>query len=181
MRLVLPLALVLALPIAAHAQTSEIEPTETHDTDEVIIEGVGLSRDIPCEGENIGVYGVGNQIHLTGACGKVIVHGDGHAVSVEKAIEILVSGADHTVNADWVSKLGVETAGHTVNATLSTDSASAQVHVDGAEQTLNLFLTSATDIDIEGTEQVVNWSLAGDAPEPHIDMSGIDNAANRID
>ena len=181
MRLVLPLALAMVLPIAAHAQAGDVEPVDTHDTDEVIIDGAGLSRDIPCEGQNIGIYGAGNRVHLTGACGKIFVHGDSHVVIVDKAMAIDVSGADHVVDAGAVSKLGVDTAGHTINATLVSDSASAQVAVNGAEQTLNLVLASPTAIEINGTEQIVNWSLASDAPEPRIDMSGVDNAVNRVD
>ncbi|SMQ71185.1 Protein of unknown function [Devosia lucknowensis] len=176
MRFALPLALLLAMPVAAHAQTAE-----TQDADEVVIEGVSLSRDIPCEGQNIGIYGADNRIHLTGNCGKVIVHGDGHEVSIEKAVELAVSGAGHVVNAGHLAKLVVDTAGNTVNATMASDGADAQVEIAGAEQVLNLDLASATDISINGTEQVLNWSLADGAPEPRIDMGGIDNAANRID
>lgn len=173
MRSILSLAILLALPLAAHAQTADAPEDE-----EVVIEGIGLSQTIPCEGRNIGIYGSGNKIGLTGDCGNVLVHGSTHEVSIETARAVTVSGADHTVLADTIAALSVETTGHVVTASLSGDP--AEVAVNGADQTLNLTLASPATIDIGGTEQVVNWSLAGDAPEPRIQIGGIDNAVNRV-
>jgi hypothetical protein len=173
MRSILSLAILLALPLAAHAQTAEAQ-----QDDEVVIEGIGLSQTIPCEGRNIGIYGSGNKIGLTGDCGDVLVHGSTHEVSIETAKAVTISGADHTVFANTIAALSVETTGHVVTATLSGDP--AEVAVNGADQTLNLTLASATDISVGGTEQVVNWSLADGTPEPRIEIGGIDNAVNRI-
>lgn len=175
MRYALPLAILLALPVAAQAQAPAV-PAE----DETVIEGIGLSQTIPCEGRNIGIYGSGNKIELTGACGNVLVHGSGHEVGIEQANALTVSGADNTVLAGTIAALSVDTTGHVVTATLSAYEALAQVLVNGADQTLNLTLASQADIDIGGTEQVVNWSLADGAPEPRIEIGGIDNAVNRI-
>ncbi len=177
MRFALVLAAVLALPVLAHAQ-----PTEAPEKDELVIEGIGLSRDIPCEGQNIGIYGADNDITLTGDCGSVIVHGSGHEVSLEEARELVVSGADHTVFAQSVTTLSVDTTGHTITATMAAGAPAtpAQVRVNGADQTLNLTLAAETHIAVEGTEQVINWSLAEGAPEPRIEAGGIDNAINRV-
>lgn len=175
MRSILVLTALLALPMVAHA-----ESPEAPEEDELVIEGISLSRDIPCDGQNVGIYGAGNKINLTGDCGTVIVHGSTHEVRVEQAKEIMISGADHTVFADTTSSLLVETTGHVVTANMATDAGSAQVSVNGAEQTLNLSLSSETDISIEGTEQVVNYELTEGAPEPKINVGGIDNTVNRI-
>lgn len=175
MRPILPLALLLALPLAAQAQSPQ-SPLE----DEVVIEGIGVSQNIPCEGRDIGIYGSGNRIELSGVCGAIIVHGSDHEVRLGQATALTLSGANHTVFADAVAALTVETTGHTVTATMKGEGAPAMVHVNGADQTLNLTLAGQTEIDVGGTEQVVNWELVDGAPEPRIDVGGIDNAINRI-
>ncbi len=176
MRLILSIALLAALPASAFAQVSD-----TAKPEEVVIEGVGLTRTVPCDGLDVGVYGANNQIDLTGTCGQVVVHGDGHTVHVEDANTIAISGIGHTVNADKVATLSVDTTENTVNATIESADDQATVSINGAEQTANLTLKSKATIDVQGTEQVVNWELAEGAPEPRIDIGGIDNAVNRLD
>lgn len=176
MRLILSIALLAAAPVGVLAQSSEATAPE-----EVVIEGIGLSRTVPCNGLDVGVYGADNQIDLTGTCGKVVVHGASHTVHVENAAAIAISGTDHTVNAEKVATLSIGTAGNTVNATIASDATPATIAINGAEQTANLTLASQATIDIQGTGQVVNWSLSDGAPEPRIDIGGIDNTANRLD
>lgn len=177
MRSLFALVAILALPVSAQAQ-----PTEVPEKDELVIEGIGLSRDIPCEGQNIGIYGAENEITLTGDCGTVIVHGSSHEVTLDQARELVVSGADHTIFADAVATLSVDTTGHVITAAMAAGAPAtpAQVRVNGAEQTLNLTLTAETHIAVEGTDQVINWSLAEGAPEPRVEIGGIDNAVNRV-
>lgn len=175
MRSVLALAVILALPHAAFAESAE-----TPEQDEVVIEGVGLSRDIPCNGENIGIYGAQNHIELTGKCGRVIIHGDSHEVTLEQAGELALSGIGHTVFAESTGGLVVETTDHVVTATIASDASPASVIVNGADQTLNLTLASEAQIEIGGFNQVVNWSLAEGAPEPRINASGIGHSVNRV-
>ncbi|KQT46044.1 hypothetical protein ASG47_13995 [Devosia sp. Leaf420] len=176
MRLILSITLLAALPVAAFAQVSD-----TAKPEEVVIEGVGLTRTVPCDGLDVGIYGADNQIDLTGTCGQVVVHGDGHTVHVEDAATIAISGIGHTVNADKVSTLSIDTTENTVNATMDAADDAAKVSINGAEQTANLTLKSKTTIDVQGTEQVVNWDLGEGAPEPRIDIGGIDNAVNRME
>lgn len=180
MRALLPLALLLALPVAAHAQASSTDPAAAEKKDEIVIEGVGLSRDVSCDGKNIGIYGAENKINLTGDCGKVIVHGASHTVSVESARELVVSGSELTINADHVAKLTVDTANNTVNATVKSDADPSAVLATGAQQTLNLTLASATTIDIEGASIVVNWTAKDGAPDPTVNIGGINNAVNKV-
>ena len=176
MRLLLTAALFLAPALAAQAQTET--PAAK---DKVVIEGVGLSREIPCDGQSIGIYGADNTIHLTGICANVVVHGDGHTVTVQQAQSLAVSGAEHVVTADSLEALSVDTTENTVTATIKSDTASATVLLNGADQTLNLTIASETTIDVAGTGQVVNWSVAPGIAEPRINISGIDNAVNRVD
>ena len=175
MRALISIAFLAAASASAYAQSSEATAPE-----EVVIEGVGLSRNVPCEGLDIGIYGAGNTIELTGDCGTVVVHGDGHTVSIEKAAAVTVSGIGHTVNADSLAALAIETTENVVTATMVSDAALAKVSVYGADQVANLTLASETAIDVGGTGQTINWELAEGAPEPRIDMGGIDNAVNRI-
>lgn len=169
-------AFLLALPLAAHAQSGDVV-----EKDEVVIEGIGLSRDVPCDGQSIGIYGADNSIHLTGDCADVVVHGDSHQVTIDQAKTLSITGADHTVNAESLAALSVDTSQSTVNATMNGHDSAAQVAVGGAEHTLNLTLASQTNIAVNGTEQVINWTLAENAPEPRIDVGGIDNAVNRVE
>lgn len=170
MRILLSVCLLAAASSAALAQS-----------DEVTVEGIGLSRSVPCDGRDVGIYGANNKIDLTGACGKVIVHGSSHVVTIESASALTVSGAEHTVTAAALGALSIQTTENTVNATMVSDGTPAIVEVNGADQVANLTLASATDISVGGTGQAINWSLADGAPEPKIDMGGIDNAVNRID
>ena len=174
MRVLLSAALLAAAYTGAYAQSSE--PAKVEET---VIEGVGLSDTIPCEGRDIGVYGADNKINLTGACGNVVVHGDGHTVSVDQAKQLSISGAGHTVTATSVATLIIETTENTVTATV--DGEPGSVTISGADQVANLTLESAAKIAVSGTQQTVNWSLAADAPEPTVDIDGIDNAVNRVD
>jgi hypothetical protein len=176
MRILMSIALLAAVSASAHAQTTEATAPE-----EVVIEGVGLSRNVPCDGLDIGIYGADNTIELTGECGAVVVHGDGHTVTIDKAAALTVSGIGHTVNASSLAALAIETTENVVTATIASDSAPAQVSVNGADQTANLTLASQATIVVGGTGQTVNWELAEGAPEPRIDMGGIDNAVNRIE
>ena len=173
MRVLLSAALLAAASTGAYAQTSE--PAKVEET---VIEGVGLSDTIPCEGRDIGVYGADNKINLTGTCGNVVVHGDGHTVSVDQAKQLSISGAGHTVTATSVATLIIETTENTVTATV--DGAPGSVTISGADQVVNLTLASETAIDVSGTLNTVNWDLAEGAPEPQVGLGGIDNAVNRI-
>lgn len=177
MRLSLPLAALLALTGAAYAQT-----TATPDKAEITIEGIGLTQELACDGQDVGIYGAGNHITLTDTCGMVTVHGDSHQVTLHNAFSLVVSGADHTVTADQLTDLSVQTSGHVVTATMVPATApAATVQVNGADQTLNLTLAGRAVIAVDGTDQTVNWSLADGAPEPQITTGGIDNAVNRVD
>ncbi len=176
MRVLLSIAILAACPLGALAQTAVVAAPE-----EVAIEGVGLSQDVPCEGRAVGIYGADNRITLTGSCGRVVVHGDGHNVTIENAAALAVSGIGHTVLAEKLGALAIETTDNTVTATMASTDGSADITVSGADQVANLTLESAAKIAVSGTQQTVNWSIVAGTPEPTVDIDGIDNAVNRID
>ncbi|MDH7795309.1 MULTISPECIES: DUF3060 domain-containing protein [unclassified Beijerinckia] len=151
--------------------------------DELKIEGVGINRDIPCNGQDIGVYGAKNKITLTGQCNKIVVHGSNHKVSLERGTDLSVSGADNAVTGGTVSSLNVEVAKNTVAVTIQPidgkNNVKSLVDVSGAEQKLNLVLAGASELKVDGADQKVEWSLAGGAPDPSISSSGVNNSIQK--
>lgn len=147
--------------------------------DELKIEGVGISRDIPCNGQDVGVYGAANKITLTGQCNKIVVHGSNHKVSLERGTDLSVSGADNAVTGGTVSNLNVEVAKNTVAVTIQPTAGKGMVDVSGAEQKLSLVLAGASELKVNGADQKVEWSLAGGAPDPSISSSGVNNSIQK--
>lgn len=175
MRIIFSIALLLAAPLAAHAQTIENPAAE-----ELVIEGVNLTRDVACNGQNVGIYGASNQVALTGVCGMVILHGDSHVLILEQAEHLAITGAGHKVDAESLAGLDVGVADNTVTATIAAQAKPAVVSVNGAGHALALTLASHAELGIDGTNHVVDWSLAEGTPEPAISLGGIDNAVNRV-
>jgi len=90
------LAAGLLLAAAAHAQPIELD-------------GIELSRDVPCLGKDVNISGNANKISLTGDCGVVQVYGTDHEISLEKASALEVSGIGNSVTAKSVDRLTVDT------------------------------------------------------------------------
>lgn len=146
---------------------------------ELEIQGVGIKRDIPCNGNDISVLGAENVIKLTGQCGKIDVHGSNHSVTFERGTELSVSGADNKVFGGTVSHLVVEVAKHTIQATIKPTEGAGHVDVSGAEHHLALKLGGAVNLTVAGADQNVEWSLVDNAPEPNISSSGVKNNIQR--
>jgi Tfp pilus tip-associated adhesin PilY1 len=147
--------------------------------EELKIEGVGIRRDIPCNGQDVGVYGAENKITLTGECGRITVHGSDHKVSLERGTDLSVSGADNAVTGGTVSSLNVQIAKNTVAVTIQPTEGKGRVDVSGAEQKLNLVLATPAELKVIGADQKVEWSLASGAPEPSISSSGVNNSIQK--
>lgn len=141
------------------------------------IEGVGISREVPCDGENVGIYGAENRIELTGACGKVIVYGSGHEVAFETATEMLVSGVGHKVRGGQTGALGVDVTQNEVEATIKPKEGSAKVEVAGAQQKVKLVFAGASTLQVNGADNAVEWKTADGCPKPKISSMG---AANTV-
>ena len=143
------------------------------------IEGVGISREVPCDGEDVEIYGAENRIELTGTCGKVIVYGSGHEVTFATAREMLVSGVGHKVRGGRTGALGVDITQNEVEATIKPKDGPARVEVAGAQQTLKLILAGASTLQVNGADNAVEWKTADGAPKPKISSMGAANSVKQ--
>lgn len=141
------------------------------------IEGVGISREVACDGEDVGVYGAENKIELTGACGRVVVHGADHEVTLEKAKELAVSGSKNRVRGGETGGLKVDVDQNEVEATVRSAGGPAEIAVYGAQQKVRLTLAGASTLNVQGADNAVEWAVADGAPKPKISAGG---AANTI-
>lgn len=147
--------------------------------EELTIEGIKINRDIPCNGQDVGIYGAENKITLTGNCGKITVHGSNHKVSLQRGTDLSVSGVDNAVTGGTVATLEVQTAKNTVSVTVEPTQGKGNVNVSGVEQQLSLVLAGATELIVAGADQKVMWSLASGAPDPSISSSGVNNSIQK--
>lgn len=139
------------------------------------IEGIGLSRDVSCKGQDVNITGNANVIHLTGECGAVLVYGSEHKVTLESAKSLTVSGAEIEVVADQVNALSVDTSNNEVRTAVIAGEQPAVVTVEGAEHELDLKFDGEAKLSVIGVSQLVHWS--GD--EPEVQLGGIDNKVER--
>lgn len=159
--------LITGLLLAGSATLAQAEPLN--------IEGIDLSRDVSCKGQDVNISGNANVIHLKGDCGAVLVYGSEHKVTLDTAKSLTVSGAEHEVVAERVNALSVDTTDNQVRATVAGGEQPALVEVTGADQELDLQFEGPVKLDVSGTDQQVRWR--GD--EPEVQMSGIDNKVER--
>lgn len=139
------------------------------------IEGIGLSRDVSCKGQDVNISGNANVIHLKGDCGAVEVSGSEHKVTLDTAKSLSVSGAEHEVVAERVNALSVDTLNNQVRTAVVAGEQPTPITVSGTGHKLDLRLEGETRLDVSGIEQQVRWS--GD--EPQVQLSGADNRVER--
>ncbi|SDI65403.1 Protein of unknown function [Pseudomonas flavescens] len=159
--------LMAGLLLAGTATLAQAEPLN--------IEGIGLSRDISCKGQDVNISGNANVIHLTGECGAVLVYGSEHKVTLDTAKSLTVSGAEHKVVAERVNALSVDTSNNQVRTAIIAGEQPAVVTVEGAEHELDLQFEGQAKLNVTGVSQQVRWS--GD--EPEVQLGGIDNKVER--
>ena len=156
------LAAGLLLAAAAHAQPIELE-------------GIELSRDVPCLGKDVNISGNANRISLTGECGVVQVYGTDHEVSLEKASALEVSGSGISVSAKSVDRLTVDTNKNRVRTTVLGRGQTAIVEVSGAEHGLELVFDGPAQVTLDGIDNRLQWR--GD--EPALSSSGVGHQIDR--
>ncbi|MCW2290035.1 hypothetical protein M2262_000085 [Pseudomonas sp. BIGb0408] len=159
--------LMAGLLLAGTATLAQAEPLN--------IEGIGLSRDVSCKGQDVNITGNANVIHLTGECGAVLVYGSEHKVTLDTAKSLTVSGAEHKVIAERVNALSVDTSNNQVRTAIIAGEQPAVVTVEGAEHELDLQFEGQAKLNVTGVSQQVRWS--GD--EPEVQLGGIDNKVER--
>ncbi|MCQ4298005.1 DUF3060 domain-containing protein [Pseudomonas stutzeri] len=152
----------LLLAGAAHAQPIELD-------------GIELSRDVPCLGKDVNISGHANKISLTGNCGAVEVYGTDHEVSLETASALEVSGINNTVTATSVGRLEVDTSQNRVRTAILGHGQTAIVEVSGAEHELELVFDGPAQLSLDGIDNRLKWG--GD--EPALSSSGIGHKIDR--
>lgn len=146
---------------------------------EIQVEGARMSRDFACEdGQDVAISGAGHKVVLTGRCGAINVHGSDHTLSFETAGELVVSGVANKVEGGTIGGLVVETAKNQVKATMKA-AETAKVDVSGADQTLELTLAGATQIDVQGAKNAVTWQAESGVKAPSVSAGGVDNRISR--
>ena len=156
------LAAGLLLAAAAHAQPIELD-------------GIELSRDVPCLGKDVNISGNANKISLTGVCGVVQVYGTDHEISLEKASALEVSGIGNSVTAKSVDRLTVDTNKNHIRTTILGRGQTAIVEVSGAEHGLELAFDGPAQVTLDGIDNRLQWS--GD--EPAMSLSGVGHQIDR--
>ena len=152
----------LLLAGAAHAQPIELD-------------GIELSRDVPCLGKDVNISGSANNISLTGECGVVQVYGTDHKISLETASALEVSGIDNRVTATSVGRLLVDTNQNHVRTAVVGRGQTAIVEVSGAEHELVLTFEGPVQLTLDGIDNQLKWS--GD--EPAMSSSGVGHKIER--
>lgn len=155
------------LAVLALASLAQAEPLN--------IEGIGLTRDVSCKGQDVNISGNANVIDLKGDCGAVMIYGTENKVTLGTARSLSVSGAEHQVVAERVDALSVDTLDNQVRTAVVAGEQPASIAVAGAEHRLDLRLEGETRMEVSGIDQQVRWS--GD--EPQVQLSGADNQVER--
>lgn len=143
------------------------------------MEGVRMSRDFACDGQDVVVSGQGNMVELKGPCGMVKVIGVGHKVTFDDAQGLIVSGMSNATTGGVVASLSVEVTQNVVKATLKPVEGSAEVAISGADQKVDLVVAGPTKVTVEGSANVLSWTSEAGVKAPTISTSGIDNHVTR--
>lgn len=98
-------AAIILLPASAFAE-------------EIQVEGVRISRDFACDGQDVVIAGQGNTVELKGRCGTIKVIGTDHKVTFDDARALVVSGMSNAATGGAVASLAVEVTQNAVKATL---------------------------------------------------------------
>lgn len=147
---------------AAHAQPVELD-------------GIELSRDVPCLGKDVNISGNANKISLTGECGVVQLYGTDHEVNLDTASSLEVSGIGNHATATSVGRLLVDTNKNRVHTEVAGHGKTATVEVSGAEHELELKFAGPALITLDGIDNQLKWS--GD--EPTFSTSGVGHQIDR--
>ncbi|KMO37813.1 hypothetical protein VQ03_18400 [Methylobacterium tarhaniae] len=160
----LPLALAAVLAQAGLARA-----------DALTIEGVAISRDVECEGKDVGIYGAQNEIALTGRCGTITVHGSGHTVRFEEGAGLAVSGIDNRVTGGRAREIAVSVTQNTVTATLVGGESPGRLTTSGSDNRVSLVLAGPTQLRVAGADHKIEWVRGEGAPSPEVTASGVKN------
>ncbi|ATV45359.1 MULTISPECIES: DUF3060 domain-containing protein [Pectobacterium] len=156
----LPMVFVSAFAFTASVYAAPIE-----------LEGIGLTRDIPCNGNNVNISGNGNNIVLTGKCATISVAGSEHNITFDTATSLIVTGAEIAATGQSTGDLTVAAYKNTIRTNIFSEDKPAKVNVTGTEHHLDLDFKGPAVVSFNGISNRLSWG----GTEPKLSSSGANN------
>ncbi|APS31458.1 DUF3060 domain-containing protein [Pectobacterium brasiliense] len=156
----LPMVFVSAFAFTASVYAAPIE-----------LEGIGLTRDIPCNGNNVNISGNGNNIVLTGKCATISVAGSEHDITFDTATSLIVTGAEIAATGQSTGDLTVAAYKNTIRTNIFSEDKPAKVNVTGTEHHLDLDFKGPAVVSFNGISNRLSWG----GTEPKLSSSGANN------
>ncbi|KHS65001.1 MULTISPECIES: DUF3060 domain-containing protein [Pectobacterium] len=156
----LPMVFVSAFAFTASVYAAPIE-----------LEGIGLTRDIPCNGNNVNISGNGNNIVLTGKCATISVAGSEHNITFDTATSLIVTGAEIAATGQSTGDLTVAAYKNTIRTHIFSEDKPAKVNVTGTEHHLDLDFKGPAVVSFNGISNRLSWG----GTEPKLSSSGANN------
>ncbi|WP_317177418.1 DUF3060 domain-containing protein [Pectobacterium sp. HCp5_1] len=156
----LPMVFVSAFAFTASVYAAPIE-----------LEGIGLTRDIPCNGNNVNISGNGNNIVLTGKCATISVAGSEHNITFDTATSLIVTGAEIAATGQSTGDLTVAAYKNTIRTHIFSEDKPAKVNVTGTEHHLDLDFKGPAIVSFNGISNRLSWG----GTEPKLSSSGANN------
>lgn len=156
----LPMVFISAFAFTASVYAAPIE-----------LEGIGLTRDIPCNGNNVNISGNGNNIVLTGKCATISVAGSEHNITFDTATSLIVTGAEIAATGQSTGDLTVAAYKNTIRTHIFSEDKPAKVNVTGTEHHLALDFKGPAVVSFNGISNRLSWG----GTEPKLSSSGANN------
>ncbi|MEQ9874837.1 DUF3060 domain-containing protein [Pectobacterium sp. CHL-2024] len=156
----LPMVFVSAFAFTASVYAAPID-----------LEGIGLTRDIPCNGNNVNISGNGNNIVLTGKCATISVAGSEHNITFDTATSLIVTGAEIAATGQSTGDLTVAAYKNTIRTHIFAEDKPAKVNVTGTEHHLDLDFKGPAVVSFNGISNRLSWG----GTEPKLSSSGANN------
>ncbi|GKV75026.1 hypothetical protein PEC106568_02000 [Pectobacterium carotovorum subsp. carotovorum] len=156
----LPMVFVSAFAFTASVYAAPIE-----------LEGIGLTRDIPCNGNDVNISGNGNNIVLTGKCATISVAGSEHNITFDTATSLIVTGAEIAATGQSTGDLTVAAYKNTIRTNIFSEDKPAKVNVTGTEHHLDLDFKGPAVVSFNGISNRLSWG----GTEPKLSSSGANN------
>ncbi|MBN3124643.1 DUF3060 domain-containing protein [Pectobacterium brasiliense] len=156
----LPMVFVSAFAFTASVYAAPIE-----------LEGIGLTRDIPCNGNDVNISGNGNNIVLTGKCATISVAGSEHNITFDTATSLIVTGAEIAATGQSTGDLTVAAYKNTIRTHIFSEDKPAKVNVTGTEHHLDLDFKGPAVVSFNGISNRLSWG----GTEPKLSSSGANN------
>ncbi|MCY9847943.1 MULTISPECIES: DUF3060 domain-containing protein [Pectobacterium] len=156
----LPMVFVSAFAFTASVYAAPIE-----------LEGIGLTRDIPCNGNDVNISGNGNNIVLTGKCADISVAGSEHNITFDTATSLTVTGSEIAATGQSTGDLTVAAYKNTIRTHILSEDKPAKVNVTGTEHHLDLDFKGPAIVSFNGISNRLSWG----GTEPKLSSSGANN------